>query len=162
MEDYKTELGKLVLSHDRELYLKNPTLGDIGPLYFAFDNNEKNDCSSIYEYVDYLEKAIVTLQQKKFYDVGDVRHKHNCNDIREYASKLETIALDHDAYIMDAYEERDWYNPLRRINQMDTIDAIELLEIHLRNSYTKRQLDTIYNKRASDESYLLKLMQMVY
>ena len=161
MEDYKTELGKLVLSHDRELYRLNTTLGSIGPLYFAFDNKEKTDYSSIYEYVDYLEKAIVTLQNKRFYDVGDLRHKKYVNDIRMYAYTLETIALEHDAYVKNTYEQRDWYNPLRRVNQMETVDAIELLEIHLRKSYTKRQLDKIYNKRISDESYLLTLMQMV-
>ena len=165
IEDYKTELGKLVLSYDRELYCKNPTLGDIGHLYFAFDPySDKEpmaqyDYGSIYEYVDYLEKAIYTLQKKKY---GSRNSYVYHTDIREFASMLEDIAWEHDAYIMDAYEEHDWYNPLRRIQQVEMSAATNLLETYLSETYTERQLNKIYNNRISDEAYLLTLTQMTH
>lgn len=168
IEDYKTELGKLVLKHDRELYYNNPTLGDIGHLYFAFDpySDEQPmaqyDYGSVYEYVDYLEEAIDTLQRKS---PNTIRHRNSWyyhGDIREYASILEILSLEHDAYIMGAYEEHDWYNPLRRIQHIQMSSAINLLETYLRDTYTERQLDKIYNNRISDESYLLTLTQITH
>jgi len=168
MEDYKTELGKMVLKHDRELYYNNPTLGNIGHLFFAFDpySDEQPmaqyDYGSIYEYVDYLETAIETLQQKM---PSDIRHRNSYyyhGDIREYAQRLEDIAWNGDAYIMDAYEERDWYNPLRRIQHMDIGSATNLLETYLRRTYTERQLNKIYNNRLSNDAYLLTLTQMTH
>ena len=168
IEDYKTELGKIVLKHDRELYYENPTLGDIGHLCFAFDpySDEQPmaqyDYGSIYEYVDYLETAIETLQPKKCFNIKHRNSYYYHADIRRYAEILEDIAWEHDAYIMGAFEERDWYNPLRRIQQMEMSAAINLLETYLSETYTERQLNKIYNSRISDEAYLLTLTQITH
>jgi len=168
IEDYKTELGKIVLKHDRELYYENPTLGDIGHLCFAFDpySDEQPmaqyDYGSTYEYVDYLETAIETLQPKKCFNIKHRNNYYYHTDIRRYAEILEDIAWEHDAYIMDAYEERDWFNPLRRIQQMEMGSAINLLETYLRKTYTERQLNKVYNNRLSNEAYLLTLTQMTH
>ncbi len=168
IEDYKTELSKIVLKHDRELYYNNPTLGDIGHLYFTFDPYsdkqpvEQYDYGSIYEYVDYLETAIETLQPKKCFNIKHRNSYYYHTDIREYAQRLEDIAWEYDAYIMGAFEERDWFNPLRRIQQMEMSAAINLLETYLRETYTERQLNKIYKNRISDDAYLLTLTQMTH
>jgi hypothetical protein len=177
IEDYKTELEKLVVKYDSELYEKNPTQYEIIYRYFTFNpySDEipkfEHIYDSIYEYVDYLETAIKTLQPKKYlhnkklYNTDDLRHGNSYYrsvDIRQYAKVLEEIAWEYDAYVMSVYDERDWYNPLRRIPQMELKDAINLLEFYLRATYTERQLNKIYNQRISDESYLLTLTQMTH
>ena len=165
---YKNELFLLADTCDRIKYYECPVYHDVRSIYFVFDPYSdlepmaQYNYGSIYEYVDYLEKAMISLK----YETSDKIQKmrvENCNvNIRIYANLLENRAWQHDTNAMDAFAECEWFNPLRRYTQLELGDSIALLETHLRATYTERQLRKLHTERASDASYLLTLSQMTF
>jgi hypothetical protein len=140
---------------------------DVRTIFFVFDPysdappKSQYDYSSIHEYVDYLEMALVELR----YVSPDVSRKLRIDSylvgIDEYANELERIAWNCDAEMMTSLNESDWYNPLRRIQTMEVRDAIAFLETQLLFSYSEKYLRKLH-QRVSDTSYLLTLTQMAF
>jgi hypothetical protein len=164
---YENELFLLAETYDREIYNNSPVYHDISSIYFVFDPYSdlepmaQYNYGSIYEYVDYLEKAMISLK----YETSDTIERWRidyCHNIRSYANMLENRAWQYDTHTMDAFAECDWFNPLRRYMQLELGDSITLLETHLLANYTKQQLRKLHSESASDASYLLSLSRMTF
>ncbi len=111
---------------------------------------------SIYEYVAYMENAIVSLE---YSTLDDIRGEF-CNDIREYARILESLATKHDQHIMETRDYYFWFNPLRRYNQIqfaDSDEKIRFLEYHIR--LRNRKLPKRLRKYMNDPTNYITMLQ---
>ena len=94
--EYWVELAKMCENYDWELYNENPVFHDVESVYFVFEPGSNTKpmyqypYTSIYEYVHYMEMAIISLGYRT--TLEDLY----LDDTVEYARVLEQIAMDGD------------------------------------------------------------------
>lgn len=136
--EYWVELAKMSENHDWELYNENPIEHDAESVYFAFDPGSNTKpmyqypYTSIYEYVHYMEMAIISLGYRT--TLEDLY----LDDTVEYARVLEQIAMDGDNRVMNNFDRRMWFHPMRRYKSTADID---FLEYHLLSNDLLRKKD---------------------
>ncbi len=163
---YWVELAKMCEDYDWNLYVEHPVDHGINYVHFVFDVCSSVEpiyqypYGSIYEYVAYMENAIVSL---KYSTLDEIRNSFY-NNINAYASFLESFAKECDKYIMNNLEYELWFNPMRRYNQIqfNTDDEkIQFLEFHVqlrRANITKKA-----NKYKNDNlNYITMLQSSLY
>lgn len=161
---YWIELARICEDYDWSLYNNVPVDHGVEHLYFAF--NPGSDVNpmhqypygSIYEYVAYMENAIVSL----LYSTHDKIRAEFYGDIREYAIFLEKFALECDNNVMDELDTHLWFHPMRRYNQThftDFSEKIAFLEYHVisRGLSCKKVLQRM---RRNDIGYITTLQSM--
>jgi lipid-A-disaccharide synthase len=105
-----------------------------------------------------LAEAILNMVNDKAI-LDDIRGEF-CNDIREYARILESLATDHDQYIMETRDYYFWFNPLRRYNQIqfaNSDEKIRFLEYHIR--LRNRKLPKRLRKYMNDPTNYITMLQ---
>jgi hypothetical protein len=122
---------------------------------------EQYPYSSIYEYVAYMENAIVSL----LYSTLDKIRSEFCGDIREYAGYLEKFALECDWRVANELEPHLWFHPMRRYNQIqfnDLNENIAFLEYHImsRGLLSKKALQR--KRKSNDIGYITTLQSILY
>ena len=161
---YWIELARICEDYDWSLYNNVPVDHGVEHMYFAFDpGSDVNPMhqypyGSIYEYVAYMENAIVSL----LYSTHDKIRAEFYGDIREYAIFLEKFALECDNNVMDELDTHLWFHPMRRYNQThftDFSEKIAFLEYHVisRGLSCKKVLQRM---RRNDIGYITTLQSM--
>ena len=161
---YWVELAIICEDYDWGLYNSDPVDHGVEHMYFAFDPGSdvnpmhKYPYGSIYEYVAYMENAIVSL----LYSTHDKIRAEFYGDIREYAIFLEKFALECDNNVMDELDTHLWFHPMRRYNQThftDFSEKIAFLEYHVisRGLLSRKSLKRM---RRNDIGYITTLQSM--
>jgi len=138
-------------------------------MYFVFDPGSdvnpihQYSYRSIYEYVAYMENAIVSL----LYGTLDQIRVELCGDIREYAIFLEKIALECDNKVMDELDTHLWFHPMRRYNQIqlnELSEKIAFLEHHILEQclLCKKALRRMRRYSSNDTGYIIMLQCTLY
>lgn len=166
---YWIELARICEDYDWEIYTGNPVDHGVNYVYFVFNvwcnvkPIEQYPYSSIYEYVAYMENAIVSL----LYSTLDKIRAEFYGDIREYAGYLETLALECDWKVVNELEPHLWFHPMRRYNQIyfnDISESIAFLEHHIvsRGLLCKKALQRIRKSNCNDIGYITTLQSTIY
>ena len=161
---YWIELARICEDYDWSLYNSDPVDHGVEHMYFAFNPGsdvnpmQQYPYGSIYEYVAYMENAIVSL----LYSTHDKIRAEFYGDIREYAIFLEKFALECDNNVMDELDTHLWFHPMRRYNQThftDFSEKIVFLEYHVisRGLLCKKVLQRM---RRNDIGYITTLQSM--
>ena len=164
--EYWVALTQMCEDYDWNLYMDDPVDHGVNYVHFVFDPwstlrpIDQYAYNSIYEYVAYMENAIVSLE----YSTLDELRGEFCDDIREYARNLESFAVEHDQMVVQTLKYEFWFHPMRRYNQIqfaDSEEKIQFLEYHivLRNNKIPKKL----RKYTSDPlNYITMLQSALY
>ena len=166
---YWIELARICEDYDWEIYTGNPVDHGVNYVYFVFDvwsdvkPIEQYPYTSIYEYVAYMENAIVSL----LYSTLDEIRAEFYDDIREYALYLEKFALECDWKVVNEVEPHLWFHPMRRYNQIqfnDINESISFLEHHIltQGLLSKKALQRIRKSNCNDIGYITTLQSALY
>ena len=166
---YWVELAIICEDYDWGLYNSDPVDHGVEHMYFAFDpGSDVNPMhqypyGSIYEYVAYMENAIVSL----LYSTLDKIRAEFYGDIREYATFLEKFALECDNKVMDELDTHLWFHPMRRYNQIqfnDFSEKIAFLEHHILEQclLCKKALRRMRRYSSNDTGYIIMLQCTLY
>jgi hypothetical protein len=166
---YWIELAQICEDYDWEIYTGNPVDHGVNYVFFVFNvwcdvkPIEQYPYSSIYEYVAYMENAIVSL----LYNTLDQIRAEFCGDIREYAGYLEKFALECDWRVANELEPHLWFHPMRRYNQIqfnDLNENIAFLEYHImsRGLLSKKALQRKRKSNCNDIGYITTLQSILY
>jgi hypothetical protein len=164
---YWIELARICEDYDWEIYTATPVDHGVNYVFFVFNvwcdvkPIEQYPYSSIYEYVAYMENAIVSL----LYSTLDKIRSEFCGDIREYAGYLEKFALECDWRVANELEPHLWFHPMRRYNQIqfnDLNENIAFLEYHImsRGLLSKKALQR--KRKSNDIGYITTLQSILY
>lgn len=166
---YWIELARICEDYDWEIYTATPVDHGVNYVFFVFNvwsdvkPIEQYPYSSIYEYVAYMENAIVSL----LYSTLDQIRSEFCGDIREYAGYLESLAMNCDWRVANELEPHLWFHPMRRYNQIyfnDISEGIVFLEYHIlsRGLLCKKALQRMRKSNCNDIGYITTLQSMLY
>jgi len=167
--EYWVTLAQLCEDYDWDLYMENPVDHDINNIYFVFDPQSdmkpiyQYPYGCIYEYVAYMENAIVSLLYGTLEELRMEFH----NDINEYAGFLEAFSSRYDNKIMDELDPSLWFHPMRRYNQIrfnDLSESIAFLEHHIveQRMVCKKALRRMRSHSGNETGYLIMLQYTLY
>ena len=166
---YWIELARICEDYDWSLYNSDPVDHGVEHMYFAFNPGsdvnpmQQYPYGSIYEYVAYMENAIISL----LYSTLDKIRAEFYGDIREYATFLEKFALECDNKVMDELDTHLWVHPMRRYNQIqfnDFSEKIAFLEHHILEQclLCKKALRRMRRYSSNDTGYIIMLQCTLY
>jgi hypothetical protein len=164
--EYRVTLIQMCEDHDWNTYIEDPVDHGVYYVHFVFDPWSTIEpmvqyaYGSIYEYVVYMENAIVSLE---YGTLDDLRSEFR-DDIREYSRFLESFAKENDQTVMRTLKYEFWFHPMRRYNQIQFVDyyeKIQFLEYHiwLRNNKIPKK-----TKKYDDDpvNYITMLQSTLY